>query len=585
MKKFLIIIGLSAGLISCSKSGFLDNKSTALDEAQVFSDSSRTIQFLSRIYSDIGFSFNKGRWSSHGNTELATDDAEYSLSGPTQAAVALYNGTISPTNLPSGLGDFWSTPYANIRRCNLLLSKLSTTPLSAGMQARMRGESRFLRAWYYSQLMIAYGGVPNVEDKVFGIEDVVSIPRANFADLVSYLAKELDEAGESLPATNYDFADTRDFGRATKGACMALKARILLYAASPLFNGGSIATNPELAKLVSYPVASVSHWQAAADAALAVINSGYYALWNPTSTIAGYGFYQTFLNGRPAGTGTMNRELIFGVMRPSGKDFENYYNPGGGSFGGTHYSVPTQNLVDAFPMMNGKAITDPASGYQPNNPYEGRDPRFRFSIIYHQSRYAQNTALTVINASVGSQQGFSAGTVTGYFSRKMLDSTFSSSSSTNIDRPWPLIRYAEMLLNYAEAINEAGQTAMAYPRLIELRSRAGILPGADGLFGLKANMSQAEMRALIQNERRIELAFEDHRFNDIRRWKIAMAVNNGYNRVVKITGTAPNWVYTYSTTQEVQASRLHVFRPEMHLLPIPDDEIRKNPAVVQNPGW
>lgn len=584
MKKCILIALICAGLASCSKTGFLDNKSTALDETQVFSDSGRTIQFLSRIYVDIGFSFNKGRWSSHGNTELATDDAEYSLSGATQAAVTLYNGTISPNNLPSGLNDFWTTPYTNIRRCNLLISKLPGTPLSAGMQSRMIGEARFLRAWYYTQLMIAYGGVPVVEDKVFGIEDVITLPRANFADLVTYLTKELDEAGQLLPATGYDFPDVRDFGRATKGACMALKSRVLLYAASPLFNGGATTTDANLAKIVSYPAYNVSRWQAAADAAQVVISSGYYALWMPSSAVAGFGFYQTFLNGRTsAGTATPNRELIFGMMRPSGKDFEAYYNPT--SAGGTHYSMPTQNLVDAFPMKNGKAITDPTSGYNAANPYANRDPRFRFTIIYNGALYARNTAQTAVTTHVSGTDPYPTATITGYFSRKMLDSTFSQSSGVNIDRPWPFIRYAEILLNYAEAINETGQTNLAYDKLKELRNRAGIDAGSDGLYGMKANMTQAEMRSFIQNERRIELAFEDQRYHDIRRWKIAEAVNNSYNRTVRITGTAPNYVYTYETTAAVQASRRHVFRPEMYLLPIPDDEIRKNPAMLQNPGW
>jgi hypothetical protein len=244
--------------------------------------------------------------------------------------------------------------------------------------------------------------------------------------------------------------------------------------------------------------------------------------------------------------------------------------------------MPTQNLVEAFPMRNGKAITDPTSGYNAATPYINRDPRFNYSIIFNESRYATSSGsqTAVLTYESSGSDGFPA-TTTGYYSRKMCDSTISANSSSNTNRAWPLIRYAEMLLNYAEAINEAGQPQLAYPKLIELRSRAGIDPGTNNLYGLKANMTIAEMRDVIQNERRIELAFEDHRWVDIRRWKIAMVTNNQFNKIMRIT-RASNGTYTYNREESV---RRHNFRPEMYLLPIMNDEIRKMPAMVQNPGW
>jgi hypothetical protein len=355
---------------------------------------------------------------------------------------------------------------------------------------------------------------------------------------------------------------------------MGLKSRVLLYAASPLFNGGSIATNQEVAKLVSYPVYNVAHWQAAADAAQAVINSGYYQLHSdPTVTTPGFGFYDVFLK-------RVNKEYIFAFHRSANKDMEVFYNPP--SRGGQKNSQPTQNLVDAFPMKNGKAITDPTSGYNPANPYINRDPRFNYSIIYNTAPYfstTTNTKIPVFTYNGAPSDGFGA-TTTGYYSRKMQNENIAANSGANTERGWPLMRYAEILLNYAEAITEAGQPALAYPKLIQLRQRAGIDAGADNLYGLKANMTVAEMREVVRNERRIELAFEDHRWHDIRRWKIAMVTNNAYNKVMKITNTAG--VYTYSIEE---SARRHNFRPEMYLLPIPDAEIRKMPAMVQNPGW
>lgn len=590
MKKIIFLLALLTGLQACKKqSAFLDGQAIALDENLVFSDSIRTMAFLTGIYSDIAFSFNKGRWDSHGNTEQATDDAEYTLSGVAQIAVILYNGSISPTtyNTRGIVGDFWNTPYANVRRVNLLLSKLPTTPLSASMQSRVKGEAMFLRAWYYTQLLIAYGGVPVVGDKVYGKDDLINLPRETFANTVKYISEELDKAAALLPAV---YPDDIDYGRVTKGACLALKSRALLYAASPLFNGGCIIPGHRAEALVSYPTASNSYWQVAADAANAVINSGTYSLMVDNTTKPGYGFYNVFLQ-------RVNPEYIFGYYRPANRDFEGYYNPRtrGGS---TNRSLPTQDLVDCFPMRNGlqplnaDGSINTASGYSATNPYVNRDPRFNYSIIFNGSSYFNSTGglspvYTFVNgtgtipAPTQTIDAFDAGTTTGYFSRKMCDSMISANSGANTNRAWPLIRYAEILLNYAEAINEAGQTSLAYPKLIELRQRAGIEPGTNNMYGLKENMTKEEMREVVRNERRIELAFEDHRWHDIRRWKIAMTTNNQYNKVMKITKNS-NGSYTYERRESI---RRHNFRPEMYLMPIPDGEINKMPALLQNPGW
>jgi len=601
MKKIITIIIVSAFMAACSKSGgFLDDKTTALDEAQVFSDSLRTIQFLNGIYAEgtfgntdyagIGFSFNKRRWETHGNTEQSVDDAEYSLSSATRPSVMFYQGTFSAANYGASppATDFWAIPYRNIRRVNLLLSKLPTVPLSDYMKSRMKGEAKCLRVWYYMQLLIVYGGVPNIGDEVYDIDDFLNIPRQKFADLVKYLSDELDEAASLLPVPNAAFPvgyDALDYGRVTKGTAMGLKSRLLVYAASPLFNGGAIdAASPEQKELVSYPTYSVAHWQAAADAAQAVINSGYYSLLVNNSQ-PGLGFYQTFLT-------RVNSENIFVVTRPNNKDFEAYYLPG--TRNGQNYSRPTHNLVDAFPMISGKAITEAGSGYDPQNPYVNRDPRFRYTIIFNGSKYQanDNTQNFVWTFTGAGQTGdaFSSGGNTGYFVRKMCDSTVTNSVGANPARNWPIMRYAEILLNYAEAINETGQTALAYPKLAELRERAGIEPGGDNLYGMKPDMTQAEMRTFIQNERRIELAYEDQRWHDIRRWKIAMTLYNGgprgFNKVMHPILVSGNSPATYKFNYVVENNiREHVFRPEMYLLPIQDAEIRKMPAMLQNPGW
>jgi hypothetical protein len=172
---------------------------------------------------------------------------------------------------------------------------------------------------------------------------------------------------------------------------------------------------------------------------------------------------------------------------------------------------------------------------------------------------------------------------TGYYARKMCDSNIAQNSAGNTLRGWSLLRYAEILLSYAEAINEVGQVAKAYEKMIELRNRAGIDAGADGLYGMKPGMTVNEMREFIRNERRIELAFEgDYRWDDIRRWKIAEVVNNGKLRSIKIERTPGTMAYTYT---EVLGLVPHFFAPKMYLFPIPGIEIRKMPAMIQNPGW
>ncbi|HEX8424806.1 RagB/SusD family nutrient uptake outer membrane protein [Hymenobacter sp.] len=583
MKKLLLFAALAVAATSCSDADdFLEPKTNAITEATVFSDSIRTIGFLSNIYSGVGYSFDKGRWSSHGNSELATDDAEYSLSGAFQAAVLLYNGSLSALTGQTSpeIAALWNNPYTNIRKVNLFLQKLPTTPLSAGTQRRVAAEARFLRAWYYHHLLINYGGIPLIGDEVFDITDFPNYPRNSYAECVDYLVSELDAVAEILPtaAAGPGGYTEQNYGRATKGAAQALKSRVLLYAASPLFNGGAETTDPELQAIVSYPTYSGAHWQRAADAALAVINSNQYSLYRD-NTRPGNGFYQVFLR-------RVNPEYIFALYRTPNKDFEGYYLPPTRS--GATYSMPTHNIAEAFPMKNGKPITDPTSGYDPRNPYANRDPRFGYTIIYNTSRYfLQSTGRLeeVLTYDGAPNDGFTpAGQRTGYFCRKMCDENLANNSPGQTERGWPLMRYAEILLNYAEAINEAGQPQLAYPKLIELRERAGIEPGANNMYGLPVGMSVDQMREVIRNERRIELAFEDHRWNDIRRWKIAVAVNNGYNKRMQITrgGAAPNFTYTYNVTNSV---RLHVFKPAQYLMPITDNEIRKMPLMRQNPGY
>jgi hypothetical protein len=583
MKNLLIILLVVLFFAACKKGSLLDNKSNnALNEQTVFTDSVNTISFLTRIYDDAGFSFFKQRWE-NGGQEQATDDSEFSLSNPARRPTILYSSNYTADGIP-GFNEFWVIPYTDIRSCNLLLSKLSTTPLSAATQKRVSGEARFLRAWYYFNLLINFGAVPVVKDQVFTITDFVNIPRGTFADGVQYVSSELDAAAAILPVSYQG----NDYGRVTKGAALAVKAKLLLFAASPLFNGNTypgLATDATRTAAAGYPTFDVTRWQTAADAALAVINTNNYSLVVDNTTALGFGFYNMFLQ-------RINTEYIFYYNRPLNKDFETFYLPtsrgGSGSVAGNHWGTPTQTLVDAFPMANGKAITDPTSGYDPANPYVNRDPRFGYSIIYNGASYFNQAtgSNTQVFTYVGAPtDGFVYNATTtgpsGYYSRKMCDATLNANSPGNTNRGWPLIRYGDILLMYAEAINEAGKTALAIPVLKQLRARAGITPNADGNYGIDPTMNQAQMRTMIQNERHIELMYENTRWDDVRRWKIALTTQNGRNKLMQITKNA-NGTFTYLV---VPSFWLHAFNERNYLFPIQNSEIRKAPAMVQNPGW
>lgn len=585
MKKYIILcVTLIAIMVSCKKADFLDKTTdlTSLSEEQIFSDSTNTFAFLTGIYSDVKFSFNKRRWDSQGNLESTTDDMEYRFYGGTQRIVIMYSGAVSPGNFP--IKDQWTTPYTNIRRVNMFLKNLPQTPLSSPMKRRLEGEARFLRAWYYEYLMKSFGGVPILRDTVFSdISTNIDIPRNTYEECVNYVVSELDECANILPAP--DGYEERDYGRVTKGACLALKSRVLLYAASPLFNGGmstlqyrNTSNLAEKIRVAGYPAYDASRWQRAADAARDVMNTPYYQLVidNSDPLKPGLGFYNVFLTRK-------NPEYIFFANLPPNIDIEQYYNPPSRS--GGYYGYPTQNFVNCFPMKDGKAITDPDSKYDKKNPYANRDPRFAYSVIYNGSKYSNRTAALedVWTYDGAPQDGYNVMTVTGYYCRKMCDEKTSNANKINTQRGLPLIRYAEILLNYAEAINETGKPDEAADIIKQIRERAGIEAGTDEMYGLKAGMTKDEMREIIRNERRIELSFEDHRFFDVRRWMTAMDVLNGFNKAMKITKTGP--AYTYNEIDVEAAGRRRNFRPEMYLLPIYREEITKSPQMIQNPGW
>ena len=571
MAVFLLMAG------ACKKGGFLDAKlASDLNETTTFTDSVRTIAFLTRLYTNVGFNFDANRWEGGGHPVLADEAIPVRYTGPQNDAILMASGALSPssTNVSkqAEVLNNWKLPWENIRRANVFLSNVDRSPLSAGLKKKLKAETRFLRAWYYFQLVKVYGGVPLIGDVNYGTADNIDLPRSSYSDCVDYIVNECNAAAADLP--DFDTQLQQDYGRATKGACMGLKSRMLLYAASPLFNGEGIAADAALKSIAGYANIDPERWNKAAQAAKEIINSGTYVLREDNVTRRGYGFYSVFLT-------RYNREYLFGAMKAPNREYENNLLPTSRAGSGKS-SAPTQQLVDAFGMENGLPITDPASGYNPNDPYVKRDPRFGNSIIYNGATFflTSSNAMVAVNTFVGASPDGPAATgpiaIPGYYWRKMMV----EDGGGNTDRCYPLIRYAEILLNYAEALNEyQGPTSEVYATLIQIRKRAGILPGLDDNYGLKSGISKAEMRLVIQNERRVELALEEHRVWDVRRWKIAEVTDNVMLKGMKITKTGNTLTY------EVIDIKPHFFRPAFYLFPIPESEMAKSPKFVQNPGW
>lgn len=514
--------------------------------------------FLNNIYSYIPDGFNRINGLGGDFLETGTDDA---IPSRTNRQAEYYtNGLISTVNNPD---PYWGTSYAGIRRVNIFLSNIDKVPADPNSITIWKAEARYIRALLYFELVKRYGGVPLIGDQVFTINDDLSIPRNTYEECINYIVSECDAVKGIL--TPEPVSDS-NWGKIPRGAAIALKGRALLYAASPLFNGGGISTNTNLKALMGYPTYDANRWQKALDAANELIGLNYYAL-------------QTSFSG--VFTTKKNTEII--LAKQSGNNFliENYNAPIG--FGSPAASLgltsPSQNLVDAFPTITGLDITNAQSGYDPQNPYANRDPRLALTVFFNGQTWLRR-AVETFEGGLDKPGGIAVQTRTGYYLRKFMADFSNNTTYTNQSHNFPLFRYSEILLNAAEALNELGRTTEAVTRIIDIRKRAGIRAGTDNRYGIKAGISQTEMRALIQNERRIELAFEEHRFWDIRRWKIAEAATSGSLNGMKIVkNTNASLTFTPFVVSTMK------FSNKLYSMPLPYDETLKNTKLIQNEGW
>lgn len=547
-------INIAFTLSSCN--GFLDREEDSfIDKTATFDSYNRTKQYLTYAYTLLPDGLN--RFSREAMLASATDDAEFAIESA--EIQQLNNGSWNALNNPD---DVWNRYFSGISKCCTLLENtnhvnLDISRLDPDKQVeyanslkdiRMwRAEARFLRAYFHFELLKRYGPIPIVTSTLSINGNYENTPRPTMKEVVDFIAKECDIAADTLELTPWRNVNDA-FGRATKGAALALKSRLLLYAASPLyvdFGDTNEANKPT----------DVALWKSAADAAKAVIDLNQYELASSYADL----FKNDF----------QNKEYIFVRRYAANSDFEKSNFPV--SFGGKGGTNPSQNLVDDYEMLDGTPFdwNDPAKAAQP---FENRDARLGATILMNMAPFKGKKVATYPEGADASPNPNA--TKTGYYLRKFLNEDVNiQTGGSSGGHVVPLFRLAEIYLNYVEALNECDPTNPDIALYLnKVRNRAS-LPNVSAL-------SQEQMRAVIQHERRVELAFEEHRSWDVRRWKIASSTLGAPLMGVQIE-RKPLGGYTYMPVKVEQ----RVFQPKMYWYPIPQSEVLKLKQWKQNNGW
>ncbi len=562
MRTKLIIISLI--LFSIQSCDFLNyDESDHLEKEAVFKSFEKTRSFLTNIYSYV-----PGAFGTIGDAMRSAACDEAVFVDKLSPIHSFNNGSWSAINT---LDDRWNY-FRGIRAVNMFLEETKNLEFDdlknnvdyEDIMAQFKYypyEARFLRAYFYLELAKRYGDIPLITT-LLTEEEANRQKREPFEKIIQFIVDECNAIAPHLPVSYKDLIKS-ETGRATKGAAMALKSRALLYAASPLFN----------------PDNDVEKWKKAARAAADIIDSAWDFGYMPLPDL-----WNLWNNNYES-----NNELIFGVMQREDNWFERVNFPVGIEGGGNTGHCPTENIIEAYEMQaTGLPISKEAGyehadpSYDSKNPYEGRDPRM-YELV------AQNEAWWVYGEQVECWYGGRSGkpqknaTVTGYYLRKYVDGSTSLKDDfiTSKRHVWNVMRYSEVLLNFAEAMVEAyGDPYFKTDYPMSAKEAIDIIRERVNVYMPKYpdNLSTEEFKAKLRNERRVELSFEDHRFWDIRRWKIADKTTEIYG--VDITKNEDG-----SFTYEKILVEKRIFKDHMYLYPIPQSEIYINPELTQNKGW
>ena len=582
--------------LSCDSEEFLENenKSILTDQTQWQSEANADI-FINDVYSEIprvstlaeqldyySDDYNISHYYTSSNWRQGIAQA------PGSSTDNPWGGTHGPTN-----GYTWESFFIKLRKCNTGLQKLEENKenFSDEYYNKRVDELRFLRAYFYSEYFMHVGGLPILTvplDRNTMSEDELLTPRSTFEETFNFITEELESimTNNSL-SIKYENGNA-DAGRATLGAALALKGWIELFAASPLFNSGETYL-PDPENFVHFASADSERWAKAAATNKKFIDEfgGIYDLFSDLPNLW-------------RASNEYNSEIIWDrqIVANVGGMGTDYERRGGVTYVLGQYMTwgnynPTQELVDEFSMDNGKDITDPTSGYDPQNPYVNREKRFYDFIVFDGATYKldwmpeEDIIYTRIDKTYANPDNTNqidlAGSTdagdSGYYQKKRLnpDAAPGSDASGQNDVSY---RYAEVLLNYAEAQNEAvGPDQSVYDAINRIRNRSS-------LPNLETGLSKEEMRDAIHKERRVELCFENKRYLDNKRWQQqeeTMGVPR-HNMVIRNSVPSDNsGILVYSVEEEVKYTAK--FEAKQYMSPIPQNVIDQNPNVKQNPGY
>ena len=559
-------------LASCSEQ--MDyNEYNIYDKDYITQNFSNVGGFMTDIYNTVDYDF--GNYSSGAMQASATDESEYSILG--NGIEDFYNGAWSPTNAKNSI---WNNMYAGIKTCNHVIHELQGLTfdelvLNSDYAAQLhryenyKYESRFMRAYFYFCLVRQYGDVPLVTTEI-SAEEANAVTRTPADEVFKFIMDECQEI-QSLITEDYSnlgqyTTGTEETGRADKLAVLALKARAALYYASPLFNPNGDKERYKTAAQYTKELLD------AAEARGKGLTANYADLWAAGSF----------------NTASIMKEILYGrryYSSSSGDNLVETNNYPVGIEGGAGGNCPTQNLVDAYDMLNGKSIGETGSGYDEQNPYADRDPRLAATVAVNGDQWPTYSGAALLETFQGGINGepLTGATPTGYYLKKLCNGAISLASNSNFSQSrhtWLTFRMGEFYLNYAEAVfkylGSADATSAEFP--MSAREAAGKTRQRAGMPAFDAGLDATTFWTKLCNERFVELAFEGHRFWDVRRWKEADKYFKSITEM-KLTKAADGTI-TY-TRKNVSRQ----WDDKMYLFPIPQAELLKNKNLTQNPGW
>lgn len=610
----LAFVAAAVSVTSCNDDFVNTQPLGELSESAVWNDAALAEAFVTEIYA--GFRF--GGFEEQSLSSL-TDETIFTHPG--RGITTITESRSNPADIGwVSLNLRWDAMYSRIRAANLALKNLENPqfPNTGNVVERLTGEAKFMRAYYYHQLARYYGGVPLIDRPYELGEADYKAPRATWEQTVNFIVKDLDDAAALLDGKNMAA------GRANKAAALALKARILTYAASDLHDlttakaKSSVIASYSNPEFLAYSGGSrTERWQKAKDAAKAVLDLNRGHLMNLTAPVSPEQGTTNYMNLSLARNGGQNELLMaryfINAKQENGGRIGLYNGPNG--YNNWAGNTPIQLLVDDYEMMDGTRF-DWNNAEHAADPYVNRDPRFKASILYEGSPWKvrsnanlpkdpasqiQTGRYEVVNAAGQKVTHFGLdtrqssiedwnGSYTGYYIRKFTDPNPAIvDQNTWQEIPWPILRYTEAVFNYAEACIALGQEAEARDWLNKIRFRAGMPAITE---------SGAALVARFRNEKRIEMLYEEQRYHDARRWMIAPSTLGRKANGIAIVGTLKpgksvsvykyskeNYAYTYTVFEIDPGKENRQWLDKMYYLPISRDEMNRNDKLVQNPGY